>query len=224
MIRAGLVTNDIWRSSPDWSQAGAPLIIYDPLQLRNGKHKWSITFFSPTSQTLHGFPLFKRRNEAKFVSWPEMRERSQHCLGPDRHSIFSSQTTGGDWDGWDGNKTPFWHLAGAIGPNIYICTFPVWEVLKETCVKELMWSIDQLLSFPALTREPITGTLYWEARQRRIERKINMETFCEQREKMLNKILDALCCQILQHLWVNNSVFKTVIRRRWWHCIRFFSS
>ena len=123
----------------------------------------------------------------------------------------------------DGNKTPFWHLAGAIGPNIYICTFPVWEVLKETCVKELMWSIDQLLSFPALTREPITGTLYWEARQRRIERKINMETFCEQREKMLNKILDVLCCQILQHLWVNNSVFKTVIRRWWWHCIRFLS-
>ena len=84
-----------------------------------------------------------------------------------------------------------------------------------------MWSIDQLLSFPALTREPITGTLYWEARQRRIERKINMETFCEQREKMLNKILGALCCQFLQYLWVNNSVFKTVIRRWWWHCIRF---
>ena len=108
--------------------------------------------------------------------------------------------------------------------NLYIP--PVWEFLKETCVKELMWSIDQLLSFPALTREPITGTLYWEARQRRIERKINMETFCDQREreKMLNKILDALCCQFLQDRWVNNSVFKTVIRRRWWHYIRFFSS
>ena len=74
MIRAGLVTNDIWGSSPDWSQTGAPLIIYDPLQLRNGKHKCSITFFSPASQTHHGFPLFKRRNEAKFVFWPE-RER-----------------------------------------------------------------------------------------------------------------------------------------------------
>ena len=71
MIRAGRVTNDIWGSSQPW------LIIYDPLQLRNGKHKWSITFFSPTSQTLHGFPLFKRRNEAKLVFWPERPERER---------------------------------------------------------------------------------------------------------------------------------------------------
>ena len=123
--RAG-VTNDIWRSSPGWSQAVlALLIIYDPLQLRNGKHKWSITFFSPTSQTPHGFPLFKRRNEAKFVFWPERereREGSQHCLGPVRHSIFSSQTAEENAD-WDGNINQFWHLAGAVGPNIYICTF-----------------------------------------------------------------------------------------------------
>ena len=55
-------------ASPGEGRASALLIIYDPRQLRNGKHKWSITFFSPTSQTLHGFPLFKRRNEAKFVS------------------------------------------------------------------------------------------------------------------------------------------------------------
>ena len=107
------VTNDIWRSSSGWSQAVlALLIIYDPLQLRNGKHKWSITFFGPTSQTHHGFPLFKRRNE---VSLTRERERERD---PDRHLQVS--------DNPELIGTKFWHLPCALlcsGPNIYICTF-----------------------------------------------------------------------------------------------------
>ena len=47
------------------------LIMHSPQHLKNVKHKWSITFLGSTSHTLHGFPLFKTRNEVKLVFWPE---------------------------------------------------------------------------------------------------------------------------------------------------------